>query len=229
MKTCTKCGESKFETDFGKHSSGKNGLNPKCKACVNAHSKAWKEANPERNRKAIADWWRRNPEKKKTKDAKRADYFSQYRKDNAGRINAKSARHYAENRELRAEQDRHWRAENPDKTKAIHAKWRASNPDKVAARNHARRAAYGQSDGSHTPEELIQLLERQGYQCANPKCCVDLRVEKRHLDHKQPISRGGSNYIANLQWLCAFCNLSKGALDYEDWLQKVGIAHEEAA
>ena len=41
MKACTKCGETKPLTDFGKHSLSKNGINPWCKKCVNASSRKW--------------------------------------------------------------------------------------------------------------------------------------------------------------------------------------------
>lgn len=32
-----------------------------------------------------------------------------------------------------------------------------------------------------------------------------------HIDHIQPISRGGTNHPSNLRALCAHCNQSKGA------------------
>lgn len=41
MKTCTKCGEPKTLSEFGKHSLSKNGINPWCKECVNASSRKW--------------------------------------------------------------------------------------------------------------------------------------------------------------------------------------------
>ena len=34
---------------------------------------------------------------------------------------------------------------------------------------------------------------------------------KYHVDHRMPLSLGGSNYPDNLQLLCPTCNLSKSA------------------
>lgn len=47
-------------------------------------------------------------------------------------------------------------------------------------------------------------------------CCIECRGEEQ-LDHKIPISRGGSNSISNLCFVCKVCNIIKGAslpLDY---------------
>jgi hypothetical protein len=53
-------------------------------------------------------------------------------------------------------------------------------------------------------------LARDGYVCA--RCGrVELDRGAVHLDHIVPVARGGSNAPANLQVLCAGCNLRKGA------------------
>lgn len=52
-----------------------------------------------------------------------------------------------------------------------------------------------------------QLLGKQDGKCAY--CGESDKVW--HLDHVVPVSRGGGHEIANLQVLCAGCNLRKGA------------------
>lgn len=44
-----------------------------------------------------------------------------------------------------------------------------------------------------------------------------------HIDHKIPLAKGGSNLEENLHLLCAGCNLSKGSLTVEDYLQKLAF------
>jgi len=45
MKKCTKCGETKSLSEFGKHSASKDGINPWCKKCVNASSRKWSKTS----------------------------------------------------------------------------------------------------------------------------------------------------------------------------------------
>ena len=56
---------------------------------------------------------------------------------------------------------------------------------------------------------LVLLLIESGvaYVCSDPDCCehTDLTV-----DHKMPLSRGGSDGIDNLQFLCGYHNSVKG-------------------
>lgn len=51
-----------------------------------------------------------------------------------------------------------------------------------------------------------QLVERDGNKCRECGATSDVTV-----DHIQPLSRGGSNDLANLQLLCRQCNSRKGA------------------
>lgn len=74
--------------------------------------------------------------------------------------------------------------------------------------------------GTYTRLDIEQITRRQGGVCATPWCGTDVRGSgpHRHIDHKIPISRGGTNWPGNLQVLCAFCNCSKGDLTNEEWV-----------
>lgn len=50
------------------------------------------------------------------------------------------------------------------------------------------------------------VLTRDGSRCVYCGACDDL-----HIDHVHPWSRGGPSEVANLQTLCAPCNIRKGA------------------
>lgn len=78
-----------------------------------------------------------------------------------------------------------------------------------------RRARKLSANGSYTQHEARDLFNKQHGRCAN--CNVRLKMKTAHLDHIFPISNGGANDIANLQWLCRACNCRKSAKDPFVW------------
>lgn len=57
------------------------------------------------------------------------------------------------------------------------------------------------------------LYDRDGWSCAHcGATCPGLQV-----DHITPWSKGGSDDLDNLQWLCPPCNASKGDRPMRDW------------
>jgi hypothetical protein len=70
-------------------------------------------------------------------------------------------------------------------------------------------------DVSSARKSLGQSIREQilqGATCAHCGSADDLEI-----DHKTPISRGGSCEIENLQALCRPCNRSKGRKTMEEW------------
>jgi 5-methylcytosine-specific restriction endonuclease McrA len=68
-----------------------------------------------------------------------------------------------------------------------------------------------QAEGSFTTQEWQELLARYGHQCL---CCGS--QSELVPDHVIPLSRGGSDWISNIQPLCRVCNCEKGTktIDY---------------
>lgn len=64
-KACTKCRAVKPLGDFHSHKGTTLGVTSACKVCVNAASKAWREANRERYRQTYREWENRNREKRR--------------------------------------------------------------------------------------------------------------------------------------------------------------------
>lgn len=133
------------------------------------------------------------------------------------------AARYARNRTEILARTKTWFEANKDQKRRTAVAWKRANLDKVRQYNNSRKAARLNAAGSHTASEARALLVSQDHLCANRRCRADLRVVKKHLDHKTPFVRGGSNAIENLQWLCAPCNLAKHTLDQGEW-----SAREEA-
>lgn len=69
------------------------------------------------------------------------------------------------------------------------------------------RGIKSQANGSFTPDQWTAKLLYYGYRCY--LCSAHLHKSNVHLDHRIPLSRGGSNWIANLAPACQTCNLRK--------------------
>ena len=63
------------------------------------------------------------------------------------------------------------------------------------------------SEGSHTFREWELLKKQYGYKCP---CCnkKELKIKLKQ-EHIIPLSKGGSEYIENIQPLCGSCNSRK--------------------
>lgn len=83
-----------------------------------------------------------------------------------------------------------------------------------------RRAKKKSSCGEINKNIRDILLCRQRHMCA--VCRTDLRTTKSHLDHINPLSKGGEHSNHNLQMLCALCNLKKNAKDPIEFMQENG-------
>jgi 5-methylcytosine-specific restriction endonuclease McrA len=75
QKKCTKCGERKAKSEFGKDSFHKDGLRSDCKLCHNETSRKWCEANPNRERERKQKYRKKNSDRERERKKK-------YRKDN---------------------------------------------------------------------------------------------------------------------------------------------------
>ena len=125
-----------------------------------------------------------------------------------------------------------WAEENQSRRKSYHAEWYQKNKDRILVSqrdyyhatktdrrpvNKAWEDKYG--GGHHRRAEKrgnysemvdrIAIFERDKYKCfyCGKKLCQKTAV----LEHKIPISKGGSNTVANCTTACGSCNSSKGA------------------
>lgn len=115
----------------------------------------------------------------------------------------RSAHHYQQNREVRLEQAKQWQKDNLDKA-------RVRNRNRLARRKSA--------EGTHTVEEIAELLVSQNNRC---NCCGVELDDTKHLDHIMPLCLGGSNWIENLQYLCQWCNTSKSGKHPDVWYDEI--------
>jgi hypothetical protein len=63
-------------------------------------------------------------------------------------------------------------------------------------------------------QDVKALRDSQDNRCAY--CRVEL-TDGAHIDHKIPLSRGGSHQLENLCWACPTCNMRKGRKTPEEF------------
>ena len=145
-----------------------------------------------------------------------------YKEKNREKIRARQKELYhADPERHRQYQIKHSQKEGmKEKKKFWFSEWSKKNRHLLKIKEDKRRALEYGAEGNHTHQEAQELLERQKYKCVNCGCC--LKKNEKHKDHIVPLSKGGSNYIKNIQWLCKSCNLSKNAKDPIEWAQKNG-------
>jgi len=135
----------------------------------------------------------------------------------------------AKNAELHKERNRVWQQNNRMKVRDRQRRWRSipENREKELERNRANksysyrnyRARKVKADGSFTTSEFEELCEKLGNICV--KCRKSLPLE---ADHVVPISKGGTNYISNIQPLCRSCNARKATKPFDYKSKQISFA-----
>ena len=184
-KVCTKCGEIKpatLEFFFKKSGNKTYGLKSHCKPCCLKYY----EANREKHLERVKQYQKANREEV-------LKYKKQYREANREELN----------RELRER-----RALNPEKFR-----------ESARKTNHKRRAL--KLSNGHSPYTEAEVLVAYGTAChicgleidfnASRQCGVEGWENGLHIDHVQPISKGGPDTLENVRPAHGVCNVKKAA------------------
>lgn len=103
-----------------------------------------------------------------------------------------------------------WRLKNKEKVRKYEREYNQKNPEVKIRSEAKRRAIKLKSGGTFPKEDIDKLFQSQNGLC--PACGVDLKSSGFHIDHRIPLSRGGSNWPENLQLLCPADNVRKSNL-----------------
>lgn len=136
--------------------------------------------------------WRNQHRKRETEKAR----SYRLRKESQERINKLSRRWGKENREKYREG-----------LEKSHRHRKEQNREKVNQHSHRRYIREQGAEGSHTLKEWKLMKERYNYTC--PDCGRKEPEIYLTRDHVIPLSKGGSDYIKNIQPLCGSCNSRK--------------------
>jgi 5-methylcytosine-specific restriction endonuclease McrA len=188
-KRCTKCGETKPLSQFGKQPHRKDGHHSWCGKCLSRASSKWNKDNPEKCR------------------------VNQFRSLN--KITSTNPRRkLGVTLEHVLEKARNWNKNHPERRREHRVKWQSANREKTQEYSRNQRARKKGNGGVITVQEWQDLKREYDYTCL---CCKRREPEvKLELDHVLPLVLGGRNSIDNAQPLCKSCNSSKNAkhIDY---------------
>lgn len=148
-----------------------------------------------------------------------AEKMSRRYQQNKDAIKQRNRDWYAQSREERRRRAKAYTSRHREENAARVAAWRRANPEHARALRWKRKAIAKRAEGSHTGREISDLLVSQHGKCIG--CLRSIR-SGFHVDHIQPLSKGGSNWISNIQLLCARCNIEKSAADPVVWAQRKG-------
>lgn len=191
-KICSKCKKRRPLRFFRQRPGRPTGqITSRCRDCSSAdhnayHKRRYREDPTYREacRKRREEWWKNavvtgHPYVEKVRERRKA-HARKYSKENRAAHNAYKRERYARDPRFR---------------------------ELIRTYRHNRRARVMKGGGKHTPEEWEALKAKYGYACLD---CGKVEPKiKLVRDHVNPIVRGGSNDISNIQPLCRPCNAKK--------------------
>lgn len=98
-----------------------------------------------------------------------------------------------------------------------------SNPGMTAARRDRYKANLAAAEGNFCETDVDSLRTQQSGLCFY---CAKILNSRAEVDHKIPLSRGGSNWPSNLCLACQTCNRDKNnktAREYMTWRRQLAL------
>lgn len=210
-KYCFGCQTSLPLPAFAKNKTTKDGLQTNCKGCFNAR---YQREQPQRRLKAKEHYEqnkaridRTNKEWRDAHKSEQSEYFKNRYLSQKDQLLLAAKQRYEANKETHAARCKDWRNRNKERLSEYFKRYERENPEthRTAKRNYKARKK--QAPGSFTESQWLAKCEYFGWRCY--LCGVPVTGETVHAEHRKPLSRGGSNWIANIAPACVPCNLSK--------------------
>jgi 5-methylcytosine-specific restriction endonuclease McrA len=214
-KICRDCHCRLSLNCFPQQRGCKGGLRPECKGCQKRYRRAYYVQNQKRLQKYSRDFY-----------AKYKDHFLNYQKAYANlnservskRLKAWQSKnrtkllegkrdYYYANKARCNERSRTYRQQNLVRLAAKRKEYEFANPDIVRFHKMQHETRKRNAFGECTSEQWKQKCEYHG--CCCIYCQVSLTPKTMTIEHRKPLSRGGSNHLANLAPACKSCNQSK--------------------
>ena len=204
MRQCTKCKEFKELFEFSKDRSRKDGYSCWCKSCQKEYHQEHKVEKAKYNAK-----YRQEHKLEITKH--RAKYYQEHKVEIAKyyqkhkvEIGKYKAKYNQEHKIEKAIYDAKYRQEHKFEIAKHVAKYQKDNPDKFNAYEAKRRALKLNQIPPGTDLKKVAKIYKLAREISE-KTGI-----KMHVDHINPLSKGGPHCPENLQIITATENLEKG-------------------
>lgn len=215
-KVCCSCSQNLPLDQFTKNKAKRDGHNSQCKPCLKEYSAKWRAENAEYLKKAKSDYYQQNQERELAK-------MATYRDANRDKINAWHKEYREANPELFKTKKSKYYEKNKDRLKPQYKAYRDAHPEYSRMSCHKRKGRLRNAPGTYSRKQFLEKVAYHGSRCY--LCKKSLTVKELHMEHRIPISRGGSNWPANLAPACAPCNLAKGNKTEKEYLTIVRQDH----
>lgn len=198
-KRCPHCKTVKPLSHFNRSRGRLSGRYPICKSCESDYKKKRYTGDLKHNRNLKRDaariFRKRHPH-----------FYKNYYRRNREKVKRKIAAYRKTNPVWMIGYQIKWQKRNRKRCRNYCQKWRRKPTSASLLRHHQSRynARKRGAGGSHTLDEWIELKRKHKFKCS--KC---RKKRKLTRDHIRPVSKGGSDFIENIQPLCQPCNSSK--------------------
>jgi 5-methylcytosine-specific restriction endonuclease McrA len=227
LKWCENGSHFVERIQFSKGSKAEDGLQPKCKGCVARNrlanlaaikesKKIYREQNREKVCAGMRDWYHNRCDKRR-----HTQQNKQWRKNNPFRYKELNREYYTANRERFMTYGRQRYLENRLQILEAQKTYYQANAARWRIHGQTRRARTRAADGVFTFEQWQGKLAYYGHRCY--LCNTSLEGQIIHIEHRIPVSRGGTNWLANVAPACPTCNLRKGAKTEREFREHLKI------
>lgn len=190
------------------------------------YNRAYRQKNLDKRKAQDRAYYQANKERLKEKQR---DYHAAHLDKERNRSREYYRRHIEQSREY----GKRYRATHKDAIRARQASWRKRHIERLRIKQKAwrnsrieqtrhlsrlqaarRRNRKLSAEGSHSAADIQGLLQAQNNFCW---WCGELLVNGYEVDHRIPLSRGGSDGVENLVIACVSCNRRKSNKLPSEW------------